>query len=116
MRLSEMTGIEPRKDALRDYKGMLYYRGNVRSKPNQFRIPDHVVKQEEALGFAERGVYTKRLRYFVDGIIVGGDDYIRNRLTKLRATGQYVRRKNPVIQENGIDRVLRPQRATEIPF
>lgn len=116
MRLSDLTGIPKRGAALRDYKARLYYRGNVPSKEGQAAIPDRIVREEEARGFAQSGAYRKRLRYFADGIAIGGADFVRAQIERLRKSGRYLRRKHPVAQPDGAHTSLREQRATAFAF
>jgi putative transposase len=65
MPLPELLGQPKRAQAVRDYKAMLYYRGNVPTREGQRAIPDYIIKAEEARGFKSQGVYRKRLRYWV---------------------------------------------------
>jgi REP element-mobilizing transposase RayT len=110
--LSELTGIKKRKRALASYKGSIYYRGNVPSKPGQASIPKRVVEQEEARGFESTGVFRKRLRYMVDGLAIGSDEFIRDQISRLREAGGYLRRQHPIQHLNGPHLTLREQRTT----
>jgi hypothetical protein len=58
-------------------------------------------RTEVERGFSARGLYRKRLGYFVDGMVVGTEEFIRSQLTMMREAGLYQRRKNPIIQLNG---------------
>lgn len=108
--LTELTGRSKRKEALVDYRARAYYRGNVPSKDKQKAIPDHVILEEEARGFASRGLFSKRLRYYVDGMVVGGEEFVRTHLERLRDMGHYQRRCNPIKQSGGFVMSLREQR------
>ncbi len=108
--LTEVMNIETRRSAIIDYKARLYFRGNVPSKPGQAKISNRIVEEEAELGFKERGVYRERIRFFVDGVVVGSQSYIKQHLEKLREQGQYQRRKNPIKQLCGIHMSLRAQR------
>ena len=114
--VEELLGQPRRAQAVRDYKARLYYRGNVPTKDGQAAIPDYIVKAEEARGFKGRGIYRKRLRYFVDGVVVGSEGFVRRELERLREKGHYLRRKNPVTQAGGLDLSLREQRCTAVAF
>ena len=109
--LSEMTGQSNARKAAREYRSMLYYRGNVPTRLGQARIPDHVVQAEEARGFKQRGSYLKRLRYMRDGVIIGTKSRIQEYLEQYRRSGKYLRRKNPIPQNNGQHYTLREQRS-----
>ena len=110
--LTELTGQSRRKAALRDYKAAVYYRGSVRSKEGEAKIPERIVRLEEARGFRSSGVFSKRLRYMVDGVAVGGEQFVRAQLGRLRESGEYVRRKHPIRQKLGPHLSLREQRKT----
>ena len=104
------------KNALREYREHVYYRGNVPTKPGQRAIPQEVLDKEIARGFAVRGLYRKRLGYFVDGLAIGTEGFIRDQLARLREEGRYQRRKNPIPQLGGIHLSLREQRTTAVTF
>ena len=98
-------------DALRDYKSCVYYRGSVPTKENQKPISNRLLKQEEARGFAAEGLFTKRIRHFTDGVVIGSEAFVAAKREKLREAGQYLRRRNAVPQLEGAHMTLRPQRA-----
>ncbi|HHQ49062.1 MAG TPA: hypothetical protein ENK19_09305 [Acidobacteria bacterium] len=100
-----------RQAALGEYRQRLYYRGAVRSKGNQAAISQEVLAAEAARGFAQRGMFRKRLRYFADGVAVGTEEFIRGQIARLRDEGLYRRRKNPIPQLGGIHMSLREQRS-----
>ena len=79
-------------------------------------IAQRIVKEEEARGFTVRGVYRKRLRYFVDGLVIGSEAFVREQIHKLRVGKQYLRRKHPIPHLNGLHLSLREQRSTAISF
>ena len=112
--LRELVGRRSRKEALREHKAQLYYRGAVAGRDGQAVIPSEVVRREESRGFRERGVYAKRLRYFVDGVALGSEAFVREQLSLLRSRGGYLRRKNPVKSVAGECHVLREQRSNEV--
>ena len=107
--LSEILGERPR-GILEAYKSMLYHRGAVKTKEGQKAICPEVLKREAARGFKRRGAYRKKLRYFTDGLALGGEILIREQLANLRETGRYRRRKHPVAHGEGMPFSLREQR------
>ncbi len=108
---------QPTRDkALVEYRQRLYYRGSVPTKEGQRAISQEVLEQEIARGFSTQGLYRKRLRYFVDGLAVGSESFIREQLARLRDTGQYLRRRHPIPQLGGIHLSLREQRSTAVSF
>jgi REP element-mobilizing transposase RayT len=108
--LTEIVGRPKRADAMHDYKSCIYYRGSVPTKDNQAAISKRLLAQEEARGFAAEGLFTKRIRHFTDGVVIGSEEFVQEKLNKLREAGQYLRRKNPVPQMDGVHTSLRPQR------
>ena len=92
------------------FKELAYYRGAVITKKGQKAIPEEGIKRERARGFKKRGAFAKKLRCFTDGLVLGSELYVREHLTKLRKAGQYLRRKNPVPQLDGLFFSLREQR------
>lgn len=105
-----------KKRALMEYRSLVYYRGAVPSKPGQVAISQRIIKEEEARGFTVSGVYSKRLRYFVDGVVLGSEDFVRQQIRKLREDKKYLRRKHPIPQLDGIHLSLREQRDTAVAF
>ncbi len=102
--------------SLVEYRSLIYYRGQVPTKKGQAAIPIRIIKEEAARGFEVSGVYRKRLRYFVDGMVVGSEGFIREKLSSLQESGQYLRRKNPIPHLEGVHMALRPQRDTVVSF
>jgi len=110
--------VDPRAEdsALVEFRQLLYYRGSVPTKEGQAAIPREILEAEIARGFKVRGMFRKRLGYFVDGLAIGTEEFIRGRIEKLREEGVYKRRKNPIPQLGGIHLSLREQRGTSIIF
>jgi REP element-mobilizing transposase RayT len=116
MPLGDLLDQPDSNRALVEFRERLYYRGNVPTKPGQAAISQEVLEQEIARGFETRGVYRKRLGYFVDGLAIGTEQFLRDQLARLREEGQYLRRKNPIPQLGGIHLSLREQRSTAVIF
>jgi putative transposase len=108
--ITEITRRPKRFEALQDYKSCIYYRGSVATKENQAVISKRLLAEEEARGFKTEGSFTKRIRHFTDGVVIGSEEFVRAKIEQLRESGQYLRRKNPVRQMDGIHTSLRPQR------
>ena len=116
MPMKDLLGQRNRSQAVRDYKAMLYYRGNVPTKKGQVAIPNRIVREEEARGFKTQGVYRKRLRHFVDGVVIGSEGFVKKEIERLREQRQYLRRKHPVSQMGGMHMSLREQRGAGVAF
>jgi len=114
MPLTEIMHLKKRGDSLRDYKASVYYRGSVRTKQGQHEIPAHIIEQEEQNGFAGRGSYRRRIRYFVDGVVLGSTRFVKQHLKNQRNLGGYSQRKHPVKPKDGNLKYLRPQRKSEV--
>jgi putative transposase len=105
-----------RKRTLAEYRSLVYYRGEVPTREGQWSISGRIVKEEAARGFEVSGVYRKRLRYFVDGLVIGSEGFVREHLNRLRDHGSYTHRKHPIVQLEGIHLSLREQRCTAVDF
>ncbi len=90
------------REALVEFRQLLYHRGAVPSRAGQARIPEEVLEREAARGFSIRGAFRRRLGYFVDGLLLGARDVVADHLARLRAEGRYHRRGEPVQQLGGI--------------
>ncbi len=109
--LETLLAPEDAKEALAEYRQRLYYRGSVPTKEGQEAISQEVLEQEVARGFTVRGFYRRRLRYFVDGLAIGSESFLREQLAQLRESGHYLRRKHPIPHLGGIHLSLRGQRS-----
>ncbi|MCF7957017.1 MAG: hypothetical protein K9M57_01075 [Phycisphaerae bacterium] len=58
----------------------------------------------------------ERLRYFVDGVVLGSKEFVRDYLEKLKKEGYYLRRKKPISQLPGHYTTLREQRSHAVRF
>ena len=114
--LTDFVGPETEKQALLEFRQLLYYRGSVPTKEGQAAIPEELLKAEIARGFKTQGIFLKRLGYFVDGLAIGSEAFLREQIAKMREEGSYKRRKNPISQLGGIHHSLREQRKTGVVF
>jgi hypothetical protein len=110
--LSEILERPTEEMALIEFRERLYHRGRVPTKAGQAAISQEVLDQEAARGFAIKGLYRKRLAYFVDGLAVGTEQFLRDQITRMRENGLYLRRRHPIPHLGGIHLSLREQRAT----
>lgn len=109
--LEELMNTTTRGEALREYRERLYYRGSVPTREGQAAISPQVLESEAARGFVREGMYRRRLRYWVDGLAVGSEAYIREQLGKLREQQHYRRRKHPIPQLGGVHLSLKALRS-----
>jgi putative transposase len=102
-----------------EYRMALYYRGNIATKDGRkvtALISDEVIEREKERGFQTSGMYRMRLRYFVDGMALGSEAFIRQQIEQVRERGEYIRRINPIKQLKGIHLTLREQRGHAVEF
>jgi len=114
--LTEFVDPRTEDEALVEFRQLLYYRGSVPTKEGQAAISQEILEAEIARGFNVRGMFRKRLGYFVDGMVIGTEEFLREEIQKLREAGVYRRRKNPIPQLGGIHHSLREQRGTSVIF
>jgi len=110
-----LHGPKPKRAAI-EFRELLYYRGSVPTKEGQAAISGEVLEREVARGFESPGVFRKRLGYFVDGLMIGTEELIREQLAVMREQGLYLRRRNPIPQLGGIHLSLREQRSHAVVF
>jgi len=115
MKLRELLEAPSEKKARAEYRYLLYWRGNVPTKESQLRIPEELAEREAERGFSRSGAFLRRLRYFSEGVVVGGEVFVRQQLTRLRRAGRYRRRCRPVSQPGGPHFSLREQRRHAVP-
>jgi hypothetical protein len=109
--ITQVTQRPKRAGAMRDYKACIYYRGSVPTKKeNQAVISKRLLAQEETRGFATPGLFSKRVRHITDGIVIGSETFVKEKLEQLRDSGLYLRRRKPISQFDGAHQCLRPQR------
>jgi putative transposase len=112
-----------------EYRMALYFRGNVVSegeilttkdtkstKKVSIIIADEILAKENKRGFQTRGIYRKRLRFFVDGMALGGEEFIRQQIQHVCDRGDYLRRKHPIRHLKGLFLTLREQRSHAVEF
>ncbi len=116
MPLTDVLAHRSKAGALREYRERMYYRGSVPTRDGQAAISADILERERARGFESRGMYLTRLGYFVNGLAIGTESFLREQLAKMREEGQYLRRKNPIPQLGGIHLSLREQRSHAIVF
>ena len=119
MPLSEILYDEQgsKKELHARFKELCYYRGAVITKQGQKPIRPEIIEREKARGFAQRGVFGRKLRCFTDGLVLGAETKVLEYLAKLREGEErrYLRRKNAVEQLGGAFYTLREQRSNYVP-
>ena len=114
--LQGLLGHISMPSAIREYRALLYHRGAVPSKVHHMRIPEELLNAEIARGFKTGGEYLTRLRFFVDGMALGSEAFIKEQLVRLRESGHYKRRKHPIKHLEGIHNSMKEQRGHAVVF
>lgn len=109
--LEELFPAEVGQDSFSTYRAMLYHRGAVATKDNQAVIPEQILRREQKRGFGRPGAFSRRLRFFTDGVAIGGHTQVAQVLEHYRNQEIYTRRKNPIPQLAGALFTLREQRS-----
>jgi len=112
MSLEKIMLCKDIKQALRDYRASVYYRGSVRSKTGQAEIPEHIIRQEEAAGSEVQGVYLKRARYFAEGVVLGSEEFVKSFTDRLKARGKYLKKRSAAAVKKTAHKALKLQRKT----
>jgi putative transposase len=112
MPLGDFVETNSSRSARYEYKNYIYYRGVFPTKGQKTKgtIPLQLALAERANGYKTRGAFLKRLRYFVDGVVLGSQEYVESHLAELRDKKIYKRRKNAIENDVLGHYVLRPQR------
>jgi hypothetical protein len=89
----------------------------VTTKAGQKAIRPEIIERERARGFAQRGVFLRKLRCFTDGLVLGAEAEVLGYLAKLRLKKEkwHLRRKDAVKQLDGAFYTLREQRDNYVP-
>jgi REP element-mobilizing transposase RayT len=106
-----------KKELYARFKELCYYRGTVMTKPGQKTIRPEIIEREKARGFAQRGVFLKKLRCITDGLVFGGEAEVLRFLGKLQRKRDKwaLRRKEAVKHLDGAFYTLRAQRGNYVP-
>ena len=102
-----------------EYRMAVYYRGSIITTDkddNRVLISEEIIEKEKQRGFQTSGVYRKRLRFFVDGVALGSEAFIRQQIEQVRHRGEYIRRVNPIKQLKGLHMTLREQRKHAVEY
>ena len=97
-------------DQMQSCRGFLCYRGFEGGSKEGARIPAETLRQEQQRGFNRQGIYRKRLRYFAEGLVLGGEQKVRDWVSLFRRRGRYLRRRHPIPHMDGLAFTLREQR------
>jgi REP element-mobilizing transposase RayT len=90
--------------AFEAYRALVYVRGSVASKERQATIKESVMDREMERNFDLGAKEEKRdhFRFYIDGLVLGARDKVEDWLNRLKESGIYLRRKNPVPIREGM--------------
>lgn len=111
MKVKEVLSAPSERKARAEYRHLIYWRGSVPTKESHRRIPRELAEREAERGFSVGGAFLRRLRYFSEGVAVGGEVFVRQQLVKLRRAGRYRRRCRAISQRGVPHFSLREQRS-----
>jgi hypothetical protein len=81
---------ENRKESLKYYRQLMYERGALTQRPGKASISREVKVEMRKKDFRPRGVYQKKLKYFVYGVMIGSKMQIEEKINELKtATRKY---------------------------
>ena len=92
------------------YRGLLLHRGLAPTRENQAAIPAEVVARELERRFPP-GIYSRRCRFMIDGLMMGSKDRMLEELGRLTLEGVYQRKRNVTEHLSGLFHTIREQRS-----
>ncbi len=92
------------------HRHMLLYRGMTPRRENQAAIPPEIVAAEIQRGVPP-GLYLKRCRFMIDGLMMGSKEKVLRKLEELTQAGIYQRKRNVTEHLNGLFYTVREQRS-----
>ena len=101
MRLEDMGVWSRSEDVMREYRGLLYHRGEVATRPGTVRIGQDLLDRERNRGLGRPGAYRRRLGFFTQGLVLGSRLQVEDWITQLRRRGYYLRRRYSIRQKVG---------------
>ena len=93
--INKIMRCESRKESLKYYRQLMYERGALAQRPGKASISREVKVEMRKNDFRPRGVYQKKLKYFVNGVIIGSKMQIEEKITELKTAARkfYYKRK-----------------------
>ena len=100
----------PRSKAAPFHRALLLHRGLLPTRERQASIPEEVAARELERGFPP-GLYRRRRRFMIDGLMMGSKDRMLQELERLTLEGVYRRRRNVKQHLDGLFHTIREQRS-----
>jgi putative transposase len=101
-----------RQEALKYYRQLLYERGALTQRPGKASISREVKIEMRKNDFRPRGVYQKKLKYFVNGVMMGSKMQIEDKIRELKTAARkfYYKRKIYATEHSTGDYTLQNQK------
>ena len=107
--LTDTLPEDDEKQALRHYRSLIYHRGAVPTKPNHKALSMELLALEEARGFAIAGAFSRRLRHFSEGAVIGARTAVLELIARYRQIKSYPCRREPVSRLEGLHWAIKDQ-------
>jgi hypothetical protein len=110
--INTLMRCDNRKEALKYYRQLLYERGSLTQRAGKEKISPEIHSEMKKRDYRPRGVYQKKIRYFVDGVMIGSKIQIEEKLLDLKSKAKnfYYKRRRYAVEHATGDFVLRNQR------
>lgn len=109
--LKEVLGEDYETSAIKTYKAQIYHRGGVPTENQSKTIPQKLILREEKRDFAPRGVFSKKMRFFSDGLAIGTKEAVSVWLDRFKLVAGLKRDSQPRDAIEGGIFYLRDQRS-----
>ena len=110
--IKKIMRCKNRKEAMKYYRQLLYERGALTQRPGKASISREVKVEMRKNDFRPRGVYQKKLKYFVNGVMLGSKMQIEEKIRELKTAASkfYYKRKIYATEHSTGDYTLQSQK------
>ena len=110
--IQKIMRCEGRKESLQYYRQLLYERGALTQRPGKASISREVKREMKKADYRPRGVYQKKLKYFVNGVMIGSKIQIEEKIVDLKTAARkfHYKRKIYATQHSTGDYTLQNQK------
>ena len=93
--IKKIMRCDNRKESLKYYRELMYERGALTQKAGKASISREVKTEMRKNDFRPRGVYQKKLKYFVNGVMIGSKIQVEEKISQLKTAAHkfYYKRK-----------------------
>jgi putative transposase len=110
--IKKIMRCKNRKEAMKYYRQLLYERGALTQRPGKASISREIKVEMRKNDFRPRGVYQKKLKYFVNGVMMGSKMQIEDKIRDLKTAASkfYYKRKIYATEHSTGDYTLQSQK------